>query len=101
MGVLFIIFATVGLAINLVCVLDIEPQNNLVKHAMTIERSNYKASVDFLNEINYYPPQVRFNLFLSSIVKILALRVGYLMIKSSNIGRDVETQDPYENTDSS
>jgi len=50
---LFVIFATFGLVINLICVLNLDPTNKIVKHAMTIESSNYKASVDFLNDIAF------------------------------------------------
>ena len=55
MGILFVLFAVIGLFLNLICVLKIDPTNKFVKHAMTIESSNYKASVDFLNEINFLP----------------------------------------------
>ena len=80
LGFLFVTFALSGLVINFICVLNLDPTNKLVKHAMTIESSNYKASVDFLNDISFNDKEVRFNLFLSTLVKILALRVGYLMI---------------------
>ena len=90
MGFLFVIFATFGLVINFICVLNLDPTNKFVKHAMTIESSNYKASVDFLNDITFQDKQVRFNLFISTLVKILALRVGTLMISSSNLGTNVE-----------